>query len=69
MDDVAAVAPPVAATSDEGARPRPPATARRARVPRTNSSTIEASTKAENVYAMSPGIERAGAEREQRRRR
>ncbi len=40
------------------ARPhRSPAIARRARVPRTNSSTIAAATNAENVYASSPGVE------------
>ena len=49
MDDVAAVPAAVPPTS----RQSEPV----ARVPRMNSSTIDASTNAENVYAIRPGVE------------
>ena len=59
MDDVAAVAPAIA--RDELPERRAEPTRRRARAARRylapNSSTIVAATNAENVYAISPGID------------
>ena len=58
MHDVPAVAAPVAPDQrGEGDGPDSCESARRARVPRTNSSPIAARTNAENVYAISPGID------------
>ena len=58
MNDVAAVAAAVAADQrEEGPAHESLESAFRAFVPRMNSSAIAASTKAENVYAISPGVE------------
>ena len=58
VDDVAAVPPPVPTDELRERRGHGLAGERAPRaVPRANSTTIAASTKAENVYAISPGID------------